>query len=59
MPSGTPGYMAPEVLKIFGSSQPQNDIFSLGVVLYMLLGSTKYCAKVPPLVASGPSASCD
>eukprot|EP00435_Cladocopium_sp_Y103_P037187 s171_g9.t2 len=37
MPSGTPGYMAPEVLKIFGSSQPQNDIFSLGVVLYMFV----------------------
>eukprot|EP00438_Fugacium_kawagutii_P028610 Skav208249 [mRNA] locus=scaffold3005:30164:30493:- [translate_table: standard] len=39
MPSGTPGYMAPEVLKIKGSSLPQNDIFSLGVILYMPLGS--------------------
>ena len=27
MPSGTPGYMAPEVMKIFGSSQPQSYIF--------------------------------
>lgn len=41
MPSGTPGYMAPEVLKIKGSSLPQNDIFSLGVILYMLLGSNQ------------------
>lgn len=33
--------MAPEVWKIYGSSQAANDIFSLGVVLYWCLSS--YC----------------
>eukprot|EP00913_Durusdinium_trenchii_P018541 g17422.t2 len=31
-----------EVWKLFGSGQPQNDIFSLGVVLYQRLGAAKH-----------------
>lgn len=54
MPSGTPGYMAPEVLKIFGSSQPQNDIFSLGVVLYMFV-----YGEQPPFFRDGNTRNYD
>jgi tRNA A-37 threonylcarbamoyl transferase component Bud32 len=34
---GTPGFMAPEQIQSMGSKTEQTDIYSLGVLLYMLL----------------------
>lgn len=33
---GTPAYLAPEVIKSEGDVQPKSDIWSLGILLYLL-----------------------
>ena len=37
MNMGTPGYVAPEVLRSFESASPASDIYSLGVILHELV----------------------
>eukprot|EP00435_Cladocopium_sp_Y103_P028213 s171_g7.t1 len=61
-PAGTPGYLPPEVMKIIqglstdtsGVCQPENDVFSLGVVLYTFL-----YGKRPPFFSDGKTADYD
>jgi len=36
---GTPGYMAPEILELYPAYDTQSDIWSVGCVLFLLLGS--------------------
>jgi len=44
---GTPGYAAPEQYQKKGQTNPQSDLFSLGVILFQLL--TTYDPTVTPL----------
>jgi serine/threonine protein kinase len=48
--SGTPGYVAPEIIRGAGPS-PQSDLYSLGVVAYRLLGGP------PPFGGRGRAAT--
>lgn len=36
---GTPGYMAPEVLELYPAYDTQSDLWSVGCILFLLLGS--------------------
>jgi serine/threonine protein kinase len=47
---GTPGYVAPEIIRGGGPS-PQSDLYSLGVVAYRLLGGPPTAASRLPALA--------
>jgi len=55
--AGTPGYIAPEVL--LGKSSPQSDLFSVGVIFYILMtGLLPWCtiASLEDGLVGSPSA---
>ena len=49
-PAGTPGYMAPEQLDPQQRSDSRSDIYSLGALLYEIVGGLRPpdCASLPP-----------
>jgi serine/threonine protein kinase len=52
--AGTPGYIAPEILR-GDSPSPRSDLYSLGVVAYRLLaGPGTTAPRRPPLVQARP-----
>ena len=55
MNMGTPGYVAPEVLRDFSLASTTSDVYSLGVILHELVTGVKPSPEEPPNLSLVPS----